>query len=281
MQEQGNVDEALAHHAGAVRLFRAIGSRLREGSALYYLGAAFLERGDAGEASKLLAQAFDVMRAGGMPRYEVLIAGCLAVASSDAGDVDGALAWLGRARAAASACASEPALQATLGIHEAHVAQRGADAATRLALVAKARALAADQSNDDVRLALRLLLAQPELGPRAPASALAIARDGGGFRLPGAATSVDLSRRAPLRRILIALATSRVEAPGEPLSMDDLVRAGWPGERIGSDAAANRVRVALATLRKLGLREAIVTGQGGYLLDPAMAVVLEPASDGE
>jgi hypothetical protein len=55
-------------------------------------------------------------------------------------------------------------------------------------------------------------------------------------------------------------------------------RAGWPGERIGADAAANRVRVALTTLRKLGLRDVIKTGQGGYLLDPAMAVTLEHAS---
>jgi len=274
LQEQGHLDEALAHHAHAVRLFRAIGSRIREGSALYYLGTAFLESGSVDEASKLLAHAFDVMRAHGMPRYEVLIAGCLAAAAADAGERAGAQEWLARARSAVAACASERALQSTLGVHEAHVALHDADGETRRALIERARCLASDHSNDDVRFAQRLLLAQTRREARPPATALSILDEGGRFLVPGAASAVDLSRRTPLRRILFALAIVRVEAPGEPLSMDEMVRAGWPGERIGSAAAANRVRVALATLRKLGLREAIVTGQGGYLLDPAMAVVL-------
>ena len=274
VQEEGRIDEALGHHAHAVRLFREIGSRIREASALYYLGGAFLERGSAGEASKLLAQAFDVVRGAGMPRYEVLIAGCLAVATASAGERDGAQAWLDKARAAASACASELSLQATLGIHEAHVALHGAPGIARRALVDRARDLTADWANDDVRFAWRLLLARTREDARPPATALAIFEEGARFVAPGAPSAVDLSRRAPLRRILFALATLRVEAPGEPLSMDEVVRAGWPGERIGSEAAANRVRVALATLRKLGLRRAIVTGQGGYLIDPATAVVI-------
>jgi hypothetical protein len=52
------------------------------------------------------------------------------------------------------------------------------------------------------------------------------------------------------------------------MANDDLFRAGWPGERASQRAAANRVRVALATLRKLGLRDHLITTGDGYLLDP-------------
>ena len=41
-----------------------------------------------------------------------------------------------------------------------------------------------------------------------------------------------------------------------------------------AEAAMNRVHVALTTLRKLGLRELLVTAAGGYMLDPAVAMVL-------
>ena len=96
--------------------------------------------------------------------------------------------------------------------------------------------------------------------------------DGSAFRPPDATELVDLSRRAPLRRILAALARARVDAPGDSLGLDDLLGAGWPGERIAHAAAVNRVHVALATLRKLGLRGLLHSGERGYLLDPAAAV---------
>ncbi|MDI1481333.1 tetratricopeptide repeat protein [Polyangium sp. y55x31] len=275
-QERGKLDEALACHARAVRLFHEIGSRHREGSALYYLGGAFLERGSPGEATKLLSRSFELMGAAGFQRYEALIAGCLASVWSDEGDPEASAEWLAKAQRAAAACESEPALQATVAIHEAHVALANASEPERARLLDEARALALGRSNDDVRFALRILLAAGRRGLAAPAEALVISDEGARFRLPGARASVDLSRRAPLRRILLALAKLRASAPGQTLPLDEIIRAGWPGERIGVDAAANRVRVALATLRKLGLREVLMTGQGGYLLDPATAVYLPP-----
>lgn len=78
----------------------------------------------------------------------------------------------------------------------------------------------------------------------------------------------------PLRRILLELARAHVERGGEALSLDEIIQAGWPGERLGLSSAANRVRVALATLRKLGLKDAIKTVQGGYTLDATLAVSL-------
>jgi hypothetical protein len=55
---------------------------------------------------------------------------------------------------------------------------------------------------------------------------------------------------------------------GNPLGVPALAEAGWPGERILVEAAATRVRVAIATLRKLGLREVLLTRDEGYLIDP-------------
>ena len=42
------------------------------------------------------------------------------------------------------------------------------------------------------------------------------------------------------------------------------------------DAGASRVYVALGTLRKLGLRDVILSRDGGYLLDPRVKIVVVP-----
>jgi predicted ATPase len=125
----------------------------------------------------------------------------------------------------------------------------------------------------DVRFALRIL--RRVLGDAAAPTALAervvVARRGGSFSL-GDGRKVDLGRRGALRRILGALATQRSVAPGVPLDPDTLLAAGWPGQRLLADAASTRLRVAIATLRRLGLRDALLTRDGGYLLDRSVQV---------
>ena len=54
--------------------------------------------------------------------------------------------------------------------------------------------------------------------------------------------------------------------------MAELLEAGWPDERVSKEAGANRVRVALATLRKLGLKDHIQSRADGYLLLPELDV---------
>jgi hypothetical protein len=104
---------------------------------------------------------------------------------------------------------------------------------------------------------------------------LIIRHDGTAMRFPGADADVDLTRRGPLARVLHALARARVELPGEVLRIDDLLAAGWPGERVRYDAGANRVYVALAELRELGLRDWLASENGGYRLATSRGVVLE------
>jgi hypothetical protein len=104
-----------------------------------------------------------------------------------------------------------------------------------------------------------------------PLADLVVGEGGRWFRAPGG-EAVDLRRRKPLRRILAALVIARRERPGDALSADELLAAGWPGERVLAEAGAHRVRVAVSTLRKLGLSAALNTAANGYRLDPDLVL---------
>lgn len=86
---------------------------------------------------------------------------------------------------------------------------------------------------------------------------------------------VLLGRRRVLHRILRRLATRRSEAPGAPVSHDELFAAGWPEERALRSSAENRIRVAMATLRALGLRTVLKTGERSYWIDPAIELAVD------
>jgi hypothetical protein len=75
-----------------------------------------------------------------------------------------------------------------------------------------------------------------------------------------------------LRRIVAALVARHRAAPGEPLSMWDLLEVGWPGERPALEAGANRVYTALTRLRRMGLRDALERFEDGYRLSPRYEV---------
>jgi hypothetical protein len=72
--------------------------------------------------------------------------------------------------------------------------------------------------------------------------------------------------------ILQALVRQRLENPGVALRQEALLRAGWPGERVLAEAGSKRVRVAVSTLRRLGLGTLLVTTDDGYLLEASLAV---------
>ncbi len=95
--------------------------------------------------------------------------------------------------------------------------------------------------------------------------------DGRWFRLPTEPT-VMLERRRPIAAMLKLLLAERLARPGAAVTTERLLATGWPGERVLADAGAHRVRVALSTLRKLGLKAVLVTTPAGYVLDPATKV---------
>ncbi|HSO34687.1 MAG TPA: hypothetical protein VLT33_19265, partial [Labilithrix sp.] len=129
----------------------------------------------------------------------------------------------------------------------------------------------------DLRFALRILARAMEHGAaratRAPAT-LRVAHDASWFSSDG--ERVVLGRRAALRRILAALCEQHAKRPGQGLGVSALLEQGWPGERVLIEAAETRVRVAVSTLRRLGLRSMIVTRDDGYGLDARVTVEISP-----
>ncbi len=110
---------------------------------------------------------------------------------------------------------------------------------------------------------------------RRQSDAATVALDGSWFETPGTGR-VDLRRKRVIRRVLAALAAHAAQGAQEPLALRDLFAAAWPGEQTVGDSGDARVHVAVSTLRKLGLRDALVTfsqGEGtGYSLGPAVRV---------
>ncbi|MEM6989895.1 MAG: sigma 54-interacting transcriptional regulator [Myxococcota bacterium] len=104
-----------------------------------------------------------------------------------------------------------------------------------------------------------------------PRQAWVVATSGRWFVTPEGEKQ-HLERRKILARLLGALISARRDRPGQRLTVADLLAAAWPDDRFVGTAGANRVYVALATLRKLGLRDVVVRTDGGYVIDPEARV---------
>ncbi|MBI2394115.1 MAG: hypothetical protein HYV09_31375 [Deltaproteobacteria bacterium] len=135
---------------------------------------------------------------------------------------------------------------------------------------ARTRALCADLDVVPDASALRATAARESILPAGPPGGFTIARDGSTFQAEGA-PPVTVPPRSPLRRILAGLVT-RWEQRAASCSVLDVGELGWPGEQPDPEAGANRVYVAIATLRRLGLRDLIVRTDEGYALDPRRSI---------
>ena len=82
---------------------------------------------------------------------------------------------------------------------------------------------------------------------------------------------VDLSRRAPIRRLLTALVEHTTSGTAV-LSVNTLFEAGWPGQRAQPTSAADRVYWGIKTLRNLGLRPWLTRDKDGYRLEPSLTI---------
>ncbi len=287
-QEQGAYGEARKHFENAERKLSRAGARLLEAHVRGYSGALHHELGELDLACAAYAKALRVLHEVGDRRLEGLFLAA----------IGGADAARGRTAAAREAFASaekllaevgDPGLVEALELHRGFLAlalsaqaQARGDAAQSHAERSRALELSrrarerldsgALVHSDDARFALRLL----ERALRSEAWVFNVGRSA--LAPPGEAT-IDLSSRPQLVRIVRALAERRMKLPGVALSQDELLAYAWPGERMTADAAANRMKVALSTLRKLGLRSLIQRTDDGYLLDPLSPFVLEASSN--
>ncbi|WP_437753724.1 ATP-binding protein [Sorangium sp. So ce1389] len=268
--EEGRLAEARACHGRAVALLREVGDRRSEAIALCRLGAALASLEEVEEARRALAPAERLLaQLGDEPDVEL--------ARVASGFVDLALAQAAR----------------RAGRGDEAAAHAGA-ARRRIARAREGGAEGAPSSasrSDDVRLLLRILerslaaLGLPEgRGEGEGGERELLLTEGARFCRPPGGGWRDLRERHAARRLLLALAEQQRRAPGRGLSLAALKEAGWPGERILPEAAANRIYVAMNQLRKLGLKPWLRRDGEGYLLDPALPihhVAIEPAAGGD
>ncbi len=268
--EEGDLDGASAAFRRALECLRRIGDRTYEAHLLVYAGLTQFERGVPEDARAQYDLAIDVLGEVGDARMEGIARTARAVALAALGEPGAAENDLDVARRRLAGI-DDPGLLALLDVARAHVALLASEGAPEARLeacrVAEAQAARAATS-DDLRFARRALL-------RAlPPERFVFDRAGRGFVAPDG-TRIDLTRRATLGRVLAALVGKRLAAPGVPAGPEELVAAGWPGERVMPLAAQNRLRVAVTTLRNMGLRQVLLFHGGGYLLDPSLPALLD------
>ena len=74
------------------------------------------------------------------------------------------------------------------------------------------------------------------------------------------------------------LCEARLRAPGQPVPVDALLAAGWPGVKILHEAARARLRVSISRLRQMGLGTLLVSDDDGYMLEPTVPLDFDDAS---
>jgi predicted ATPase len=293
--QAGELDEARWYYEQALTAFREIHEPRYEGLYLAYLGSLDWETEDLETARTRLTLAIATLEKVQTLNTAPLFRGVLGGVLAELGDIDGALRELDRADNAL-VDADIPAFVAAVHCHRGHLdlarakvasSRSNAREALRLREAARERVATTrtltDASvtgtkarlvdcSDDVRFAVRML--ERALGPEATrreGMRLAVGLEARWFAV-GEGARVDLTRRGPIRLILRAMVERHLETPGTALRQEALLHAGWPGERVLADAGSKRVRVAVSTLRRLGLENLLVTRDDGYLLDAALDV---------
>jgi len=245
--EEGHLDDARRGYEEALAMMREVGDRLAETVLLAHYGGVLAQMGETELAERVLDDAEATVR-------RIGIAYQLAPVTVHRGQLD-----LARAKACEASGDREGAF-------------RNLQAAESRLLVL----VDPDAPSDDVRFAKRILerAMRNQRGTRDEGTdALVVAVDGAWFK-PPRGKRIELEKRRALRRVLLTLVQHRVDTPGEPISIEAIVRGGWPGERMREDAALNRAKVALTRLRQLGIQRLLQSVEAGHLLDPTVPIVL-------
>jgi len=307
--DRNQLEQAAAGYARALRVASSLGELRLRGMFGGNLGALRVEQGELHEARASLQQAARDLANEGDDRFLAIVTVNLAAVDLLEGHYDAADTRYARALtlfgesdpASAALCHARRGAVAALQGHveAARAHHTSADARVQAAedphtsrvvsfwrallewsagdrasaLRRRRDALAGDPPlvdlSDEARLVLRLL----EQLTASATQVITVGPGGGWFRLPGQEV-VDISRYSAPSQILAHLAGRAEASPGAVSDADDLIAAGWPGQRIVPDAARNRLSVALAQLRKQGLRGVLQRTGDGWRLDPEWPTVL-------
>lgn len=256
-------------YAAALRVSRDVGYPRFEGGTLGYAAVVAFDRGDLERAEPDLERARALLAATGDLRHYGLFSGYLAACARARGDVALAKTALDDARRSfpeSDPMRSAVELVAALFDERAPLPTRVREHAERSWDVRLALARL------EGKRALRAANVPSDLAVRAPL----VIEENGTWIERAAGRRVHCDKRLATQRVLAALARARIETPGRGLTAAELVAAGWPGERILPAAAKNRLRVAVAWLRKTALGDALMSIGDGYALD-ARVVAIAPA----
>jgi predicted ATPase len=280
--ELGDLERADELFAEQLELIDAQGYAGYRANALLDRGILALERGEVDQAQSLCRDALELSARGeSMSGFSTLSAAqsCLAIAHAVRGNFAEA-----RKRLDGGAPDRPNGLHAlaaaAVGLLEARHSREGGELAQAERLERRARARLDEEaalsdsagSNRVQRLSLRRTIAQwhdapaPTTGPvlELDEQARWFAFDGG--------ERVDLSRRGSMRRLLLHLARTHLDAPGTRSTTFELLDAGWPDDTVSVEAGTNRVYTTMSRLRGLGLEEAIRTDDEGYFVNEPVVV---------
>ncbi len=280
----GRLGEAERLLQKGLELEQALGNRRAEALVLGNLGVVAFERGDLRTAEERLRGAVDTARRAGEKNFHALYLAFHGAVTASLGDRGRAVSDFETARSW-FAGVGDPGHLATVQVLESFLHLEVE--AERCARLDAARAIleagGSTGRSTGVRLALRLLerairqrrgdAVRRWVAPEATlvsGGALEIGADAGWFRL-GERTA-DLGRKAKPRRLLRVLIERRLSAPGVGIPAEQLAEAGWPDDRAPADVVANRVYVAINTLRAMGLESVLLRRDDGYLLAPSLPV---------
>ncbi len=240
-------------------------------------GRLALEAGELAEAARLLDRARADLEGVGDRVHAAVAAGYRALVAALLGHLEPAREGIAAARRVLTSSGA-PLLLPLPELLEACLLALEADAAALAGLTERARdtlerargALGGGGGGTDgvvLRRVLAQLVARVERRQPAAGVELVIGPGAAWFRL-AETPAVDLSTRPTLARVLDALADR--DAPVDSLTLFALA---WPGEVAERESAMERVRAAIAALRRAGLRDVLVRDRDGYLLAPDVAVV--------
>lgn len=273
--ELGRFDSARAKLSEALAVEREVGDRAWEGIVLGMLGNLDLEEERAEDAAERFQQSVVTLTGSSYRRNAGLSLASLAVAEALSGRSEAASRAIERSREILCEVGSASDREACALLElAAELAASGPELRERAARRHAEAGVRAAELPDEVRFALRILKKSLERAPAAPrasrpAPALEVGPRASWFRAPGG-ERVDLSRRGPLRRLLLTLVERRAASPGAGVSPAELARGAWPEAPDGARGVASRVYVGVGTLRRLGLGALLARGDDGYFLDPAI-----------
>jgi predicted ATPase len=266
MHEKGRLDDARAIQTKALEMYRALGHRRDQAALLVDIARLAFDAGATERARAAYEEALPIARA---TQNAIAVADAeagLAVIAAKEGRLDDARAGFARAEEAAIPGPRGTGLVAVMKVHldiaegkDIGALPKGIGREGRIAVAGIARVLdhahAHDHAHDhdhDHDLVLE--------------RTARIVRTAEG--------AIALEKNPALFRIVACFVDTHAHEPGKTIAIDTLIAAGWPEEKVRSDAGARRVFTALSTLRKRGLRDFILKRDDGYCLAPGTRVAV-------